>query len=401
MKQKKIIKLNLTISVVGFITLLLVSLYLDINLNKSIPNIIEYKKIDSTGLSFTKLNELKDKYKEANFTGYSEAICKVRNKFDITPKKAEKTKLVLTDENFFTLYNYKFISGGKIDYLSVEKGDKIIVISDVLAVKLYKTLKVVGNEIEIDNATYKIIGVYKQDKSFIFNMSDDGYDRIFVPYTSYIADNMGKLTVDVFATNESRQNTSAKIRNKLVNILGGALSQYNSYSYILNKNINFQYLRILCFLIGLWLIVELIRILKKYVKSLALIFKENSKKYYVKDIISSNKIQLLTILSKISLILVCIIVIFMLAKFTVIIDPNYLPSDNVFDLKFYKDTIVKYAQLTNANEVGYSNVYNRYVTNINSAERSLLIGEIIFFAIALINIKGLRSMSTSELKGLE
>jgi putative ABC transport system permease protein len=383
---KKIIKLNFIIGLLVFIVLFSTSTYLNYELNQDVPNMLEYKKINSEGISFTKLNELKEKCKELIFTGYSEISCKVKNIYDVFPGKDIKTKVVMTDEKFFSLYPYEFIEGGKLDYLSVQNGNKVAVISDNLAIDLYKSTKVIGDIIYINDEKYKIVGVYRTNKSLAYNISDDGYERIIIPYSAYtLHDKKEGLSIDVFTTMETGQNTSQKINNKLTKILGTNLSEYNMFDYTLSKKISFQYTRILYFSIGSLCIVILIKVLIKYFKKFITSSKESLKTNYFWEVIKENKKEISTISIKVFLCLASIIVIFSLIKFNIAINDNYLPSDNIFDLDFYRETIVKNMQLTNANESGFGNVYNRYLTNISGIEKTALIGEILAFVFIVIN----------------
>ena len=136
--------------------------------------------------------------------------------------------MVLTDENYFSLYPYKMIEGGKIDFLSVENGNKAAVISDVLANDLFKSTKVIGDIITLNNENYKIVGVYQENQSFIYSTSEDGYERVYVPYTSYTTkDKNESLFLDIFSTRETVKATYKNINNNLIRTLGGNLSLYN------------------------------------------------------------------------------------------------------------------------------------------------------------------------------
>ena len=399
MNIKKIIRLNFIIALLVFIALFAVNMHLNYALNGNVPNMLEYKKINSDGISFTKFNEVKGKCKEVTFTGYSEISCKVKNIYDVFPGKDIKTKAVLTDENFFSLYPYEFIGGGKLDYLSVQNGNKVAVISDNLAIDLYKSTKIIGDIIYINDEKYKIVGVYKTNKAFTYGISEDGYERVIIPYSAYtLPDKNKSLSVDVFTTKETDKNTSEKINKKLTETLGSNLSLYNMLNYSLSKKISFQYTRILCFFIGSCGIVVLIKLLIKHFKKLITFFKENLKTNYFWEVIKENKKEILTLSTKVVLCLVSIIVIFSLIKFNIVINDNYLPSDNIFDLNFYRKAIVKNMQLINANENGFSNVYNRYVTNISGIEKTVLIGEILAFVFIVINGRALIKLKRGNIE---
>ncbi|AJA48049.1 hypothetical protein CPAST_c19790 [Clostridium pasteurianum DSM 525 = ATCC 6013] len=403
MNIRRMIKLRFIISLIVLILLIILSTYFNLALNKNVSNILEYKKISKSlntkdnGITFDDLNKVKEKYKELTFTGYKETLCDVKNKYGNSPGKKAKTKMVLTDENYFSLYPYKMIAGGKIDFLSVENGNKIVVISDVLANDLFKSTKVVGNIISLNDENYKIVGVYRENQSFAYSISEDAYERVYVPYTSYSTKNKNEsLFLDIFSTRETAKTTYKNINNNLSRTLGGGLSLYNIVNYTTLKKISFQYTRIFYFIIGICGIILLIKIALKYFKSLAAFFKEKLKTNYFGEILRNNKKEIFFTSSKILLCLASIIIIFSLIKFNITIDNKYLPNDNIFEISFYRKTYFENMQLKNANESGFSNVYDRYITNVTNIEKIILLGEIISFIILMVDGKLLLMLKSKK-----
>jgi len=400
---RRMIKLRFIISLIVLILLIILSTYFNLALNKNVSNILEYKKISKSlntkdnGITFDDLNKVKEKYKELTFTGYKETLCDVKNKYGNSPGKKAKTKMVLTDENYFSLYPYKMIAGGKIDFLSVENGNKIVVISDVLANDLFKSTKVVGNIISLNDENYKIVGVYRENQSFAYSISEDAYERVYVPYTSYSTKNKNEsLFLDIFSTRETAKTTYKNINNNLSRTLGGGLSLYSIVNYTTLKKISFQYTRIFYFIIGICGIILLIKIALKYFKSLAAFFKEKLKTNYFGEILRNNKKEIFFTSSKILLCLASIIIIFSLIKFNITIDNKYLPNDNIFEISFYRKTYFENMQLKNANESGFSNVYDRYITNVTNIEKIILLGEIISFIILMVDGKLLLMLKSKK-----
>ncbi|MBO0551219.1 hypothetical protein EXQ33_17200 [Clostridium botulinum] len=175
--------------------------------------------------------------------------------------------MVLTDENNFILYPNKIIRGGKIDYLSVKNGDKIAIISDVLATSLFKNVDVIGNNININNEKYKIVGVYKSSKSLLYSASEDIYERVYVPYTSYKSTTKdGKIYLDIIAAKETSTNGEKSIYNKLTKIVGDKLGMYCAYNYTVSKKVIYEQIRILYFIMGTTVIVFLGVIMIRYIK---------------------------------------------------------------------------------------------------------------------------------------
>lgn len=399
MNMNKIIKLRFIISLVILSILVIVSIYFNLNLNKNISNVLEYEKINKSlstndsGITFEELNKVKETYKNLTFTGYKEISCAIKNKYGNSPSEEIKTKMVLTDEKYFSLYPYKMVQGGKIDFLSVKNGNKIAVISDILAINLFKSIKVIGNTITLSNVKYKIVGVYKENQSLTYSASEDGYERIYVPYSSYTVSGANeKLFLDIFTTKDASQTGYNNINNKLTKTIGGNISLYNMVDYTTLKKISFQYIHMFYFIIGICVIVVLIKITFKYLKNLVAFFREKLKISYFNDILSDNKKGIVIVFSKIILSLISVLIIFNLIKFNIVIEDKYLPPDNIFDVSFYTKTIVDDIQLKNANEDGFSNVYNRYLNNVNHIENMAFLGEVVIFIIIIINGKLLLSL---------
>lgn len=386
MNIKKTIKLNFIMSLILFAALFAVSIYFNYSLNKNVPDLLEYKKLNSTGITFEKLEEVKEQYKELMFTGYCVSSPVIKNKYDILPSKDIVPKVILTDENYFQLYPYNFVEGGKLDHLSVQNGNKVAVISDTLATELYKSTRILGSIIYINDDKYKIVGVYKASKAFTFRISGYGYEDVFIPYSAYTVSNKNEgLMLDGFATKETEQNSSKKIYNKLLESLGSGLSLYYSENLTNSKKISFQYIRIFLFLVGSYVILLLIRLLIKCVKKLGAIFSQGLKTSYFIDVIKEKRKGILGVSLKALLCLTGIIIIFILIKFNFLIKNNYLPSDNIFDLKFYKEAIVSNMQFTNIHESSFGNVYSRYMEQISGIEKITLFGEVVAFIFLIIN----------------
>ncbi len=296
--------------------------------------------------------------------------------------------MVLTDENNFILYPNKIIRGGKIDYLSVKNGDKIAIISDVLATSLFKNVDVIGNNININNEKYKIVGVYKSSKSLLYSASEDIYERVYVPYTSYKSTTKdGKIYLDIIAAKETSTNGEKSIYNKLTKIVGDKLGMYCAYNYTVSKKVIYEQIRILYFIMGTTVIVFLGVIMIRYIKKMIAFFKESMKDKYLKEVIKEKPLEVKIILRRIFFCLIVMIVIFNLIKFNIVFVDKYLPAENVFDIEFYRKAIIKDIQIANANEGGVSNVYNRYLSNVSRIQCLLLFMEVVTFIVVLVNIK--------------
>lgn len=398
----KLTKGRLIIGCGILIALIIMSNYLNFKVNNSVSNIIEYKNTNSReGITFDEFNKIKKRYKDVDFTCYSEVKQNVTNKYGVSPTKygnstdkKVKTKVILTDEKYFSLYPFQMIRGGKLDFLSVNNKDKVAIISDVLANSLFKSNNVIGSTLKIGNDKYRIVGVYKENNSLLYSMSDDGYEKVYIPYTAYENTDNNKLFINVLTTKQTKKYDAKNINDKLTIILGDRLLQYKSVDYTDLKKLIFQNVKILYFIIGIFIIAYLIKIMITLIKEFKSFFIDKMKSKYLKGVINSNAREIAIYLGKIIICLVLILFVFNLVKFNIVIEKKYLPSENIFDISFYRKVIVYNMQLNNANESGFSNVYNRYLTVISHVEGIMLLVQLIFSINIILNFKVFRKLKS-------
>ncbi|MHB9943125.1 hypothetical protein CF065_16255 [Clostridium sporogenes] len=389
MDIKKLTTIRLIVSSTILLIMIIISNYLNLKVSENVSNIIEYKnKVSDNGITFEELQKAKKNNKDFKLTGLKEVPANTQNIYGVLPDREIKTKMVLTDENHFILYPNKIIRGGKIDYLSVKNGNNIVIISDVLATSLFKNVNVIGNNININNEKYKIVGVYKNDKSLLYSASQDIYERVYVPYTSYKnIDKYGKNYLDIISAKETSTNGEKSIYNKLTKVVGDKLGMYCVYNYTVSKKVIYEQIRILYFIIGIVAIAFLGVIMIGHIKKMIIFFKRSMEDKYLKEIIEEKPLEVKIILGKILFCLIAVIVIFNLIKFNIVFVDKYLPTENVFDIEFYRNAIIKDIQIVNANEDGVSNVYNRYLSNISRIQCLLFFMEVVTFIVVLVNIK--------------
>ncbi|MFL0253205.1 ABC transporter permease [Clostridium neuense] len=403
----KITKFKLIVSFSILIVLIIMSNYLNFNVNKNVSNVIEYKSINSAsgGITFDELSKVKNKYKDLELTGCKEMTSSVTNKYGVSPQKemkteeAIRTKIVLTDENYFDLYPFRMIRGGKLDFLTVKYGSKVAIVSDVLANSLFKSVDVIGSTLNVGNSKYRIVGVYKENKSLLYSAAEDGYERIYVPYTAYSdQDKKDKSFIDIMATRETKNYDEKAINDKLSKALNDKMPLYKSVNYTVSKQIVLQNIKILYFIVGCIVIAFFIKLILKFICEIKLLFKEKLRVSYLKEVILNNKKEILILFSKVFICIVGIATVFNLIKFNLVIQNKYLPSENIFDVSFYRTTIISNIQLNNANENGISNVYNRYLAIVGKTEAFVLLGEVAALAAGVMHLVWALAHCHSEAK---
>lgn len=101
-----------------------------------------------------------------------------------------------TDDQFWKIYDYKFISGKPFEKEEIEAGQNIAIITESIARKVFNETDVVGHTIDIDGEPYTVKGVVEDS----FSLLPDGSIKVFTNYkkdfeTSFGEGVFGKTSV--------------------------------------------------------------------------------------------------------------------------------------------------------------------------------------------------------------
>lgn len=85
----------------------------------------------------------------------------------------------LTEPSFFDFYKYDFIAGRPFSQEEFDANERVIVISDKVAKRLFDNADgAIGEKISIDHTKYRITGVFREGSA----LSPDSYAEVFMPY---------------------------------------------------------------------------------------------------------------------------------------------------------------------------------------------------------------------------
>lgn len=240
----------------------------------------------------------------------------------------ETVSVVLVDENFLDVMN---ICKDKIST------GNVVIISNNLALKLFFNTRAENDELELYDKTFKIEYVYNESSGFINDISKDGKERIYIPYT-YV-ENYRNLYVDSIAY--SNDSPSAPLIEQM------DLSQYHSVDFSEKSKVihTFEHMLYLILYTGFCIIALRIWYLlfRRYFSEIKNNLKVN---YFLKSINSIPQKYVLIILVGIG-IPVILLVIFACSDFSVYIASKYIPNDNIFDVSHYLNAIIENANQTN------------------------------------------------------
>lgn len=253
-----------------------------------------------------------------------------------TNVKAEMVTPVLTNENYFEIYNHKIIGNG-FTKENIENKDKAVVIGSSLALKLFFNTDAVGKTITLDNETYTICGVIVEDENIINSLSGDGKQRIYIPYTCY----SGFENCEVSTISYDNKSFSAPLIEQM------NLSQYHSTNFSEKAKVirNFEHIMFLILFIALCSIALKIwyRLCRKFIADI----KENlTENYFWKSLRAIPHKYILLIITALG-IPAALLTIFSLSDFSIFIISKYIPYDNIFDVSYYISTIIENSNIIN------------------------------------------------------
>ena len=294
------------------------------NLTEQLPNttMLNYNlKSDKKPLTIADIEKLLNRISN-NGVGF----CCESEKVKI---KGETVSVVLVNENYLDVMN--------ICKDDIIKGN-VAIISDKLALKLFFNTKAENEELELNDKRFKIAAVYNESSGFINDISKDGKERIYIPYTS--VENYEKINVD--SISYSNDSPSAPLIEQM------DLSQYHSIDFSEKSKVihTFEHMLYLVLYTGFCIIALRIWHLqcKKYFSEIKSNLKEN---YILKSIKSIPQKYVLIILVGIEIPLI-LLVIFACSDFSVYIASKYVPNDNIFDVQHYINAIIENANLSHS-----------------------------------------------------
>lgn len=85
-----------------------------------------------------------------------------------------------TDDVFFRVFDFRFVSGKPYDKATFEAGIPVAVITESIARSVFGSTDVVGREFLLSHAVYKVCGVVRD----VSTLATTAYAQIWVPYTT-------------------------------------------------------------------------------------------------------------------------------------------------------------------------------------------------------------------------
>jgi putative ABC transport system permease protein len=314
---------------------------------------------DANMITFNDLKRMKKEAGIERISGYSEMVALVSNRAGV---RKDGIKLVLIDEDYSLIYKHELLKGGFPDTDSIKRGKAYAVISDQLALGLFMTIDVIGNEIEIMGNKFTVSGVYRGKDSIFWRLSGDGFDRVFIPYTGI--DSYMELPVDIVALLKKEDQHISDIKFRIDAITDQKMASYKSYDYMISGVTFHQYFDLLIFIIGLAAISFTIVLLVRYAACMIRRYKEKLKSYYPRDLLKADIKKTTGVFLIFPAGLAGLVLIGNMIRFSFIVPDKYLPEDNIFDMEFYISTAIKDIMMANSYKINVYSAFEYYRRSI-------------------------------------
>jgi len=337
--------------------------------DSTIPDIIQYRKnyIDGSGLTVETLEKLSN---ETNFKEIAFSVEKAKEYID-----TDIVLPVLINENYLSFCGFT-IQGSGITTEIIDSKSRCVIVGEVLASKLFFTGNYLGQSINVLGEDYFICGIYKEDTSFLSEISKDDYNRVYIPYS--VCPNYQTEAIDNISIAKNENSNIAITALSLIN------QSYYEFDYSLKKDAVFDFYYLFILIIILFITFILIKVVIVLLNSIYTTLKNQATGFYFWELLKVNaKFIFMRILFILGLVIFATM-LFNLYKLNVIIIPKYLPNDNIFDYKHYIDTFVQSSQNVNSTLFAGDNYFQNIY--IKSFWLNFFLLVIILFAFCIVYI---------------
>jgi hypothetical protein len=348
---KKHKHISITVCIILFLLLTTMFFYISITVANEIPSVMEYDRSRlSSGITFATYEKLTSKSYKEDLSVYAELDPVILDGIG-------EVKPVLVNENYFEVYGVH-VGGSGITDQHILNCTPALVISDKAAMSMSLDGNVIGKQITLYDKDFTIVGIYKKPDGFLREISSDIYDRVYIPYTCY--DNYAKISIDSLAA------TKGTYSEKALPLLGLTETDANIYienDLAIKHDIIANFPNLLIFVFTLILSVTIIRIIRRMVKQTYHKLHEDYQNNNLSVVLRHNWLYILSCVLIAVLMIAIPTTLLILFPPKLIIPPNYIPFNNIFDLKHYIEVFTSHMQQFNANLPCGNNFYLHLFSN--------------------------------------
>lgn len=315
-------------------------------------------------------NRIKEKFKKGLVSFFGE-----EDTFARTGTGGQPVAVVFTDSSYPLFFETSLTDGVFFSEEAFAKGLNTAIISRDLAGRLFGTYKAVGNEITLFDSKYTVIGVYERSRSFLSFLGSETTERVFVPFTSG-ASFRGRPVRTVSVREERFEGDNFR-KYELDRILREELA-INLDAYKINDfynadEVTSQLRHLLVFFIGIACIVFFAGLFKGFaVKKYGTMKRALKDMYFFQFLKYRTRETAEAALAALAF-AGAVAGVAILINFRPGIPPEYIPAENIFDLKFYAEVVKASIQSANSSYGYIPSAFERSVGNASAAQWFLIL----------------------------
>ena len=305
-------------------------------------------------------------------------------------------RVVMTRHNYEDFSDIRIVKGSFLTQQQCTNARNVVVISEELAFRLFSSYNIIGNQIELFNGEkYKIAGIYKKKSSIISFLGFDGADRVYVPFESYnkLDTTPVKTLLIRYKGLEALKFKEYTIQYLLFQKDGIDTSAYRTTDYYTAPAALAQYKTVFIFLIGVWSVYMLLAMLVRYLRKNYCTFRDRLKDMYFLEMLKTEKPLIIRILLVIIITLAIITGIYSMIRFKLNIPPQYIPQDNIFEFRFYMNTI---KQAISAENSSYGYVPTVFETDFKNTLLLCIFSVICSVVLFISTVAGIRLLKIAD-----
>lgn len=239
--------------------------------------------------------------------------------------QAVEVNVLITDEKFGDIMPFDFVDGNYFIAAARPLENKFAVISDVVAINLFRRETAVGQLLTVDDEDYIICGVYREKTGILNQLSTNGLDTVYLPYNSNAK--FTELPAHLFYVNR-RTKFYQNVLDDITAITGKSPGESSSSNYNDTNIMVWQGAKITVFVAGIVAAIAM----------LIFSFYQCKRAYFMRTVNKRSMVGHTTIAAVGAILAIAVLV---LVCFPFYIPSTSLPVDNIFDVAHYVDIIIK------------------------------------------------------------
>jgi hypothetical protein len=288
------------------------------------------------------------------------------------------TKALAVNSCYKRFADIHIVKGSFLTEKQESNKEKVLVIGEETALKLFKSTDIIGMNISIMNEDFKIVGINKERDSFLSKLFKGKEPQIYIPLKTIFTINeditIPCLQISISNEYNSIQNEKAVV--KLLDKMGKSQSNYKIIDCRVFEKQNLQMIKLIIFVFGILIILHILKTQVKILRTIFSTIKEKyNSQYFLKSIKLYEKIFLCLIL-RLLFSITSIYVIIQAIKFHFYI--VHKSSNNI--INYYLSPIIDNILNIGASKLFSTNIINFSIFTINCIfVFGILLGSLLIF----------------------